>query len=157
MSQPEDTHCFPYAPSTRTPPPFAFVRFLWRTPHPGHITSPRPATSTYIRGTIRRVLATSGYPPNSGGRTRTRHRVTRLVRGPEPGPPSTRVPGYPDNMWPRLRSSSGPDKWMMGRHFVRTTSVKRYQSKHSNAGSSLRFRLNEHRYLTFLTSSRGQP
>ena len=49
------------------------------------------------RVATRRVLAKNGYPPNSGGRTRTRHRVTRFLRGPEPGPPGTRVPGHPGN------------------------------------------------------------
>ena len=105
------------------------------------------------RGATRRVPATNGYPPNPGGRTRTRHRVTRLFRGPEPGPPSTRVPGYPDNIWSRLRLPSGPNTWMTGHTSIafgaRTTSVKRYQPLHSNAGPSPRFRLNEHCYWKF--------
>ena len=47
--------------------------------------------NAYIWDATRQVPATNGYPPNSGGRTRTRHRVTRLLRGPEPGPPGTRT------------------------------------------------------------------
>ena len=66
-------------------------------------------------GATRRVPETNRYPPNSGGRTRTHLRVTRLFRGPdEPGPPGTGS-RYPDNKWFRLRSSSGPDKWMIER------------------------------------------
>ena len=50
------------------------------------------ATVRSTTDATRRVPATNGYPPNSGGRTRTRHRVTRLSRGPEPGLPDTRYP-----------------------------------------------------------------
>ena len=49
------------------------------------------AYQVYVRVAIHRVPATNGYPSNSGGRPRTRHRVTWLFMGPEPGPPGTRT------------------------------------------------------------------
>ena len=45
----------------------------------------------YVRGATGREPATNGYPPNYGGRTQTRPRVTRRFRGPEPGPTGTRT------------------------------------------------------------------
>ena len=48
---------------------------------------------SYIRGATRRIPATNEYTPNPGDRNRTRDRETRIFRGPEPGPPGTRVPG----------------------------------------------------------------
>ena len=51
------------------------------------------AHHTYIRGATRRIPATNEYTPNPGDRNRTRDRETRIFRGPEPGPPGTRVPG----------------------------------------------------------------
>ena len=68
-----------------------------------------PLHRNIVGVSTRRVPATNGYPPNSGSRTRMRHRVTRLWTRVH------RVPGYPDNIWSRLRSSSRADKWMIRR------------------------------------------
>ena len=80
---------------------------------------------------------------------------SRLFRGPEPGPPGTQVPGYPDNILPGLPSSSGSHKKKIGRtsttYSWENCKRKMVQALHANAGSFQHFTrsLNERCELKF--------
>ena len=66
-----------------------------------HVLDRFPESSILVhdtRGATRRVPDTNGYPPNSGRRTRTRHRVNPALQGAETGStgyPGTRTPCGP--------------------------------------------------------------
>ena len=68
-------------------------------------------------GATRQVPAMNGYPPNSGGRTRTRqgNPAFQGTGTGSTGYPVTRVPVYQDSILSRSRSSSGPHKRRTGR------------------------------------------
>ena len=70
----------------------------------------------------------------------------------EPGPPGTRVPGQHMAPFTVVKRALQVDDraYFDCISSERITSVKRYKSLPSNAGSSLRFRLNEHCYLKFV-------